>query len=130
MRLRRRVNSTVQVRVGESHHSVIKSNCVTVRWGGEQLEMNDQSVGDELDSAGCCGEPACVGRSLKTITYVGVAIGKKRYVGASSGWRRNGRKFMRGKQGDLLRVVGELPGFGVPKKTDKPLRTRQESEPS
>ena len=130
VRLRRRINSTVQVRVGESHNSVIKSNCVTVRWGGEQLEMNDQSVGDELDSAGCCGEPACVGRSLKTITYVDVAIGKKRYVGASSGWRWNGRKFMRSKQGDLLWVVGELPGFSVLEKTNKPIGTQQESEPS
>ncbi len=50
----------VKVRVGESHGSVIKSNCVTARWSGEQLAMNDQSVGDEPDSAGCCGEPAWV----------------------------------------------------------------------
>lgn len=55
----------VKVRVGESHDSVIKSNCVTARWSGEQLAMNDQSVGDEPDSAGCCGEPAWVRRSPK-----------------------------------------------------------------
>ena len=63
----------MQVRVGGSHDSVIKSNCVTVRWGGEQLAMNDQSVGDEPDSAGCCGEPACVGRSLKITGHVAMA---------------------------------------------------------
>lgn len=92
----------VKVHVGECHNSVIKSNCVIARWGGEQLEMKDQSVGDELDSAGCCGEHAWVLRSLKIITYVDVARKeKKRYVGASSGWRWNGRKFMRDKQGYL-----------------------------
>jgi hypothetical protein len=37
---------------------------------------------------------------------------------------------MRDKQGDLLRVEGKLPGFSALKKTNKPLRTRQESEPS
>jgi hypothetical protein len=45
VRLRRRVNSTVQVRVGVSQNAVIKSNCVTAKWGGEQLEMKGQSVG-------------------------------------------------------------------------------------
>lgn len=35
--------------------------------------MKDQSVGNELDSAGCSGEPAWVRRSLKIITYVTVA---------------------------------------------------------
>ena len=54
------MNSTVQVRVGGSHHSEIEGNCVAVRQGGEQLEMNHQSVGDEPDSAGCCGESAWV----------------------------------------------------------------------
>lgn len=73
MRLRRRINSTVKVRVGESHTSVTKSNCVTVRWGGKQLAVNDQSVGNELDSAGCSGEHACGLRSLKIITYVVMA---------------------------------------------------------
>ena len=63
----------VKVHVGECHNSVIKSNCVIARWGGEQLEMKDQSVGDELDSAGCCGEHAWVLRSLKIITYVEMA---------------------------------------------------------
>lgn len=43
--LRRRMNSTVKVRVGESHSSVIKGNCVAVKRGGEQPEMNNRSVG-------------------------------------------------------------------------------------
>ena len=81
MRLRRRINSMVKVRAGESHNSVIKSNCVAARRGGEQLEMNGQSVGNELDSAGCCGEHAWVLRSLKIITYVVVALKKKTICG-------------------------------------------------
>ncbi len=28
-------------------------NCVTERWGGKQQKAADQSVGDELDTAGC-----------------------------------------------------------------------------
>lgn len=71
----------VKVRVGECHNSVIKSNCVTARWGGEQLEMKDQSVGNELDSAGCSGEHTWVLRSLKIITYVDVAWKKKTICG-------------------------------------------------
>jgi hypothetical protein len=31
---------------------VTNGNCVTARWGGEQPEVSDQSVGDERDSAG------------------------------------------------------------------------------
>lgn len=64
----------VKVRAGESQNSETKSNCVTVRWGGEQLAVKDQSVGNELDSAGCSGEHAWVLRSLKIITYVVLAI--------------------------------------------------------
>lgn len=63
----------MKVRVGASHDSVIESNCVTVRWGGEQLEMNDQSVGDEPDSAGCGGEPVWGRRSLKIALDVAMA---------------------------------------------------------
>jgi hypothetical protein len=45
VRLERRFSSTVKVRVGVCQGSVTESNCVTVRWGGEQLEVNNQSVG-------------------------------------------------------------------------------------
>jgi len=41
----------MKVYVGESHDSVAESNCVTVRWGGEQQEAKDWFVGDELDLA-------------------------------------------------------------------------------
>jgi hypothetical protein len=37
---------------------VTEGNCVAARRGGEQPEVNDQSVGNELDSACCRGEPA------------------------------------------------------------------------
>lgn len=39
------LNSKVKVLVGVSHNVVVESNCVTVRWGGEQLETKGQSVG-------------------------------------------------------------------------------------
>ncbi len=45
VRPRRRLISTVQVRVGENHSSVVKSNCVVARRGGEQLEKKDWSAG-------------------------------------------------------------------------------------
>jgi len=45
VRPRRRLISTVQVRVGENHSSVAKGNCVVARRGGEQLEAKDWSAG-------------------------------------------------------------------------------------
>ena len=36
---------SVQVRFRVTSSSVAEGNCVTVRWGGEQPEANDQSVG-------------------------------------------------------------------------------------
>jgi hypothetical protein len=42
---------------------VTDGNCVAARQGGEQPKVNDQSVGDELDSAWCLGEPASQWRS-------------------------------------------------------------------
>jgi hypothetical protein len=36
---------SVQVRFRVTSSSVVEGNCVTVRWGGEQPEANDQSVG-------------------------------------------------------------------------------------
>jgi len=35
----------VKVPVGVCHNVVAESNCVIVRWGGEQLEAKGQSVG-------------------------------------------------------------------------------------
>jgi len=45
VRPRRRLISTVQVRVGEHHSSVAEGNCVVARRGGEQLEAKDWSAG-------------------------------------------------------------------------------------
>jgi hypothetical protein len=45
VRPRRRLISTVQIRVGENHSSVAKGNCVVARRGGEQLEAKDWSAG-------------------------------------------------------------------------------------
>ena len=35
----------VKVPVGVSHNAVAESNCVIVKWGGEQLEAKGQSAG-------------------------------------------------------------------------------------
>jgi len=35
----------VKVPVGVCHNAVAESNCVIVRWGGEQLEAKGQSAG-------------------------------------------------------------------------------------
>ena len=35
----------VKVPVGVCHNAVAESNCVIVKWGGEQLEVKRQSVG-------------------------------------------------------------------------------------
>lgn len=51
VRSRAHIHSTVEVRVGASQGLVAESNCVVARWGGEQLEANWRSAGDELDSA-------------------------------------------------------------------------------
>ena len=65
----------MRVRVGVSQGPVAEGNCVIARWGGEQLEANWRSVGDELDSAAQGGELARVRRSLK-ITGCAVLVGK------------------------------------------------------
>jgi hypothetical protein len=67
--------STVKVRVEVSHNFVAESNCVIVRWGEKQLEANNQSAGDELDSAVCLDEPSTKWRSLKITSHADV-VGK------------------------------------------------------
>ena len=39
------LNNRVKVPVGVCHNVVAESNCVIVKWGGEQLEAKRQSVG-------------------------------------------------------------------------------------
>ena len=76
----------MRVRVGESHDSAIEGNCVAVRQGGEQPEVKDWSVGDEPDSAGCCGELACKGRNPKHAVHAEMAdkamCGRIKWLGA------------------------------------------------
>jgi hypothetical protein len=51
VRLRARNNREVKVLFREKHWlSVAESNCVTKRWGGEQLEANNQSVIRKMNS--------------------------------------------------------------------------------
>ncbi len=46
----------VKVRMIVLDNYVVEGNCVIARWGGEQPNTKDQSVGNELDSADYCGE--------------------------------------------------------------------------
>ena len=45
VRLERRTHNMVKVHISRSYKAITKSNCVIVRWGGEQLEVKDQAVG-------------------------------------------------------------------------------------
>jgi len=45
VRLWRRFNNTVKVRIGVCHNSVAEGNCVAARRGGKQPEAKEQSVG-------------------------------------------------------------------------------------
>ena len=65
----------MKVRVGGCHSSVAESNCVVVRRGEKQLEANDRSAGDELDSAARNDEPSAKWRSLE-ITDHAVVVDK------------------------------------------------------
>jgi hypothetical protein len=54
----------VEVPINVSSLNIVaKGNCVVVRRGGEQPEVNDRSVGNELDSACCRDEPPSERRS-------------------------------------------------------------------
>ena len=64
----------MQVRVGVHHNSVVESNCVVVRQGEKQLEMNYRSADNELDSASCNDEPSAKWRSLKIINHAVVVV--------------------------------------------------------
>ena len=45
VRLQGQLINRVKVPVGVIHNAVAESNCVIVKWGGEQLEAKGQSVG-------------------------------------------------------------------------------------
>ena len=69
---------------------------------------------NELDSAGCVGEPARVKakpvhkRELMYVVHVGQGWCAKRCAGASCGWRRNGKKVERSKRGCLIFEATEI----------------------
>jgi hypothetical protein len=54
-----------------TYNIVTEGNCVAERRGGKQLEVNDRSAGDELDSAGHRGELARLWRSLLSLVVGG-----------------------------------------------------------
>ena len=82
-----------------------KSNCVTVRWGGEQQEANDQSVGDELDSVRCKGRASIPvvkpGPRKREPDELRGSVEKRRQA-TPDGWRWNGRKADAVNRGDLF----------------------------
>ena len=63
VRLRAHQVSGVRVPAGSRLRPVTESYCVAMRRGGEPLEVNNQSVREKPDSAGCGDEPACQWRS-------------------------------------------------------------------
>ena len=97
---------------------VVEGNCVVVRRGGEQPNANDQSVGYEPVSAGCCGEPADSWRSPETVCPARERLfGGDGSPGVKVGPRRRGRHqvFGDGMVGRHGTVTGEtrIRGTGV-----------------
>ena len=88
-----------------------KSNCVTERWGGKQLEANAQSVGNELDSVWWKGKASIPmakprPRKRKPIELRG-SVEKRRWA-TPDDWRRNGGKADAVNRGDLFEGVPEF----------------------
>jgi len=92
-----------------------ESNCVVARRGGEQPEVNDQSVGERtrfgltvVASLLASGEAQNAVRIRHTgrTREKAVGLGRKQTDPRTlwGGWRRNGRKVQRIKQGDPPKV--------------------------
>ncbi len=94
----------VKVRARVCRSSEAEGNCVAERWGGKQPEAKDRSVGDEPDTAGCCGEPADSGRSPKSDGHVEQAKPNDGHV-TPRVWGRNDPKAERRKRGELCARV-------------------------
>ena len=94
----------VKVRAQVCQNLVAEGNCVAVRRGGKQPEAKDRSVGDEPDSAVCCGEPADSRRSPKSDSHVELVKANDGYA-TQRVWGRNDRKAERRKRGDLQAEV-------------------------
>ena len=97
------MNSAVKVRdLADTVGPVTERNCIgAISPGGEQLEVNDQSVTpglqaevqSELDSVGGFGEPAreeAKPEQNKAVSAEGV---ERVWQKTADGWRQNGRKF-------------------------------------
>ena len=109
----------MKVRVRVCQSSVAEGNCVAARRGGEQPEANDQSIGYEPDSAGCCGEPAGSRRSLKIDGHVELARTNDGHA-TQRVWGRNDRKAERSKRGYLSAEV-TAGRSQSPNRTDVPI---------
>jgi len=83
---------------------VAEGNCVIVRWGGEQPEAKQQSVEDELDSAGPYGEPPMDRRSpepRKRRAHDAEGRCQSDRVVRQGGWRQRAAKAGHVKRRDL-----------------------------
>ena len=103
MRLKAHSNSAVKVRdLADTVGPVTESNCIgAISPGGEQLEVNDQSVTPglqaeahrELDSVGGFGEPAREEAKPEQNSAASVEGVERVWQGTEGGWRQNGWKF-------------------------------------
>ena len=103
MRLRAHLNSAVKVRdLADTVRPVTERNCIgAISPGGEQLEVNDQSVTAvlgkevhrELDSVGGFGEPARERAKPEQNNAASVEGVERVWQKTADGWRQNGRKF-------------------------------------
>jgi hypothetical protein len=103
VRLRAHLNSAVKVRdLADTVGPVTESNCIgAISPGGEQLEVNDQSVTPglqaevhrELDSVGGFGEPTREAAKPEQNNAVSAEGVERVWQKTADGWRQNGRKF-------------------------------------
>jgi hypothetical protein len=104
VRLKAHLNSAVKVRdLADTVRPVTESNCTgAIPPGGEQLEVNNQSVTQnllewrlrsELDSAGGFGEPAAVKAKPEQNSAVSVEGVERVWQGTEGDRRQNGWKF-------------------------------------
>ena len=103
MRLRVHLNSAVKVRdLADIVGPVTESNCIgAISPGGEQLEVNDQSVTPglmtevhrELDSVGGFGEPTREEAKPEQNNAVSAEGVERVWQKTADGWRQNGQKF-------------------------------------
>jgi hypothetical protein len=124
---------------------VTEGNCVAVRRGGEQLEVNDQSVtyvnsirlsvvasllaNGEAQMTLWSRQSGCERSADRIARYARYSKTDQRPWAAGSGWRWNGWKIRDVKEGDLF---GPKDGVHCRKPSEAPRYeepTKQESEP-